>query len=218
MTLPAHPKAVAPDVRPPRLPVYVIPALIVLALASSAAGLVSYARDEEREIVVHLRDGVQRASLAVAQWEADELLRARQWADDPALASASGTIPAALGALAKNASSTDGIRAIALFSPQGAILASTSPQLLTDPMLGQRVAAIQRARTGTASVAGPLWPTASRGEQNAGMWLLVSAAPVHGPTGETAAVLAFFYDTDAPLRRVRFSRGPGRRVRPLSHR
>ena len=209
MTLPAHPKAVAPDVRPPRLPVYVIPALIVLALASSAAGLVSYARDEEREIVVHLRDGVQRASLAVAQWEADELLRARQWADDPALASASGTIPAALGALAKNASSTDGIRAIALFSPQGAILASTSPQLLTDPMLGQRVAAIQRARTGTASVAGPLWPTASRGEQNAGMWLLVSAAPVHGPTGETAAVLAFFYDTDAPLRRVRFSRGPG---------
>ena len=150
------------DLRPPRLPAWLIPTVIVTVLAASAAGLVVYARQEQAEVVSRLTVGVARAQAAVTQWERTELDRTKRWAADPSVLAPNGVIPAPLAALAKNAVETDGIRAIAIFSAQGAMLASTAPQLLSDPMLGQRIAAIQRARTGTASTAGPIWPAASR--------------------------------------------------------
>jgi signal transduction histidine kinase/CheY-like chemotaxis protein len=205
MTRLPTPPAPPDGIRPPRLPGGLIPALLVALLALSAAGLVAYARQETRELRSRLAFGASRAQRAVAQWEQDELERAKRWGEDPSIGAASGVIPSPLAALAKHASAGDGIRAVALFSPQGALLASTAPELLTDPMLGQRIAAIQRARSGTASVAGPIWPSASRDGSEQGRWLLISATPVRDAAGTISAVLAFFHDTDAPLRRVRFA-------------
>ncbi len=200
------------DLRPPRLPAWLIPTVIVMVLAASAAGLVVYARQEQAEVVSRLTVGVARAQAAVTQWERTELDRTKRWAADPSVLAPNGVIPAPLAALAKNAVETDGIRAIAIFSAQGAMLASTAPQLLSDPMLGQRIAAIQRARTGTASTAGPIWPAASRDRSDAGSWLLMTAAPVLNADGRPAAVLAFFFDTDAPLRGVRVAVRPDSRA------
>ncbi|MCE9602314.1 MAG: response regulator [Gemmatimonadetes bacterium] len=202
----------ADGLRPARLPAWLIPAAIVLVLAASATGLVVYSRQEQAEVVSRLGFGISRAKGAVVQWEADELDRARRWAADPSVVSAAGVIPAPLAALAKNAVNSDGIRAIALFSAQGAMLSSTAPQLLSDPMLGQRLASIQRARAGTASVAGPIWPAATRDGSEAGSWLLVAATPVLDAEGRAAGVLAFFFDTDAPLRRVRVAVRPDSRA------
>ncbi len=211
MTPSAPPSAAVDGLRPPRLPAAVIPSLLVVSLLAGAAGLVSYGRDEERLMLARLSFGVGRAQEAVKEWEADEIARVTRWSEDVTVVGAGGQIPASLAAHGKLIGRDDALRAIALFSPQGALLASTAPQLLTDPMLGQRVAAIQRARTGTASVAGPLWPAASRDGSNAGAWLLVSAAPVRDAAGVTTGVLAFFYDANAPLRNLFFV------VRPELH-
>lgn len=199
MTRPPRTETTSDDLRPPRLPAWLIPSVIVLVLGASAAGLVAYARQEQAEVVSRLTDGLVRTQGAVTEWEQNELDRTKRWAADPSVLAESGVIPAPLSALAKHASARDGIRAIAIFSAQGAMLASTAPQLLTDPMLGQRIAAIQRARTGTASAAGPIWPAASRDGSESGRWLLMTAAPVLDAAGRPAAVLAFFFDTDAPL-------------------
>lgn len=212
MTTPLPASSASDVMRPARLPAWLIPTVIVVVLAAGAGGLVSYARRETSELSSRLSFGVSRAQRAVAQWEIDELDRTKRWAADPSVLAADGVVPAPLAALAKNAGSGEGIRAVAIFSPQGAMLGSTAPQLLTDPMLGQRVAAIQRARAGTASVAGPVRPTAARDGADAGMWLLISASPVRDAAGQTTAVLALFYDTDAPLRRVRFALRPDQRA------
>lgn len=208
MTPSSRSSAAHPDDESARFPSWVIPAVIVLALLGGAGVIGSYAAGSDRELSSRLSDGVATAQQAVTLWEREELARAETWAGDASLAAAPTAIPGPLGTFAKNAASTDGIRAVALFTPQGALIASSAPLLISDAALGQRVAAVQRARSGTASVAGPVWPASTRDGGAGSEWLLISAAPVRDASGSVSAVLAFFYDPDAPLRRMRYALRP----------
>ena len=188
---------------PRRIPNWTLTAAIVVALLSGAAGLVTFSTQGERVLQERLSRALGRAQQGIQLWELEELARVRAWAEDPAVAAAGSTIPASLAGFAKAAAGTDGIRAVALFSPQGALLASSGTRLLSDPTLGRRVAAIQRARGGTASVAGPIVAPGVRTSADPSDLHFMSAAPVLNAGGQVTAVLAFLYDTDAPLRRVR---------------
>ncbi|MFN0098964.1 MAG: response regulator [Gemmatimonadaceae bacterium] len=194
-----------PDDESARFPSWAIPAVIVLALLGGAGLLGAYAASSDRALASRLNDGVAIAQQAVTQWEREELSRAETWASDAALAGTPTAIPGPLAAFARNAAATDGVRAAALFTPQGALIESTAPMLISDAALGQRVAAVQRARSGTASVAGPVWPASTRDGGTGSEWLLISAAPVRDANGSVSAVLAFFYDPDAPLHRMRYA-------------
>lgn len=188
-----------------RLPHWVPTAAVVVALVSGAAGLVLFASQGRLALEERLTSSLDRAQQGLQVWERDELARVRAWANDPSLGKGPDGIPPGLAAFAKTAAGTDGLRAVALFAPQGAMLATTAPSVLIDPMLGQRVAAIQRARAGTPSVAGPVSAAGTRATSDATEWLFVAAAPVTDASGQVTAVLAFLYDTDAPLRRVRLA-------------
>lgn len=203
-----HPSAAPSDDESARFPSWAIPAVIVLALLSGAGVLGSYAAGSSRALTSRLQDGVATAQHAVTLWEREELARVQTWAHDASLSTVPTEITGPLATFARNAAATDGIRAVALFTPQGALIASTAPLLISDAALGQRVAAVQRARTGTPSVAGPVWPASTRDGGGGSEWLLISAAPVREASGSVTAVLAFFYDPDAPLYRMRFALRP----------
>ncbi len=193
---PAAEPAAAPRRRVP--PFAVFAAIVALG---AAVHIVRTEQSEARATARRMESGVQRLTAAVRNWEQAQLARTRDWADDPAVGSAVVELPASVLAAAR-AGAAEGVRAVALLSPDGRIIASSAPTLLIDPTLGQRIAAVQRATGGTASVAGPVWPTRARAP-GSGEWLFISAAPVRGADGSVSGVLAVFHDVNAPLRAAR---------------
>ena len=121
MTPSSRSSAAHPDDESARFPSWVIPAVIVLALLGGAGVIGTYAAGSDKELSSRLSDGVATAQQAVTLWEREELARAETWASDAALAGSPTSIPGPLATFAKNAASTDGIRAVALFTPQGAL-------------------------------------------------------------------------------------------------
>lgn len=203
--------APAPRVRPAFAPAFapvfaVASTALIVVIALASAVLLWRADDHSREeATLRLTSGLQRSRAAIRAWETQALARTSTWAADPAVVASGTTLAPTLGSYARGPAAGDGVRAVALFSLDGTLLASSSPALLSDPTIGQRLQAVARARAGTASVAGPIWPTRTRESNPSGEWLLLSAAPVRDAAGQVALVLAFFHGAEAPLRTARLA-------------
>ncbi|MBX7118170.1 MAG: hypothetical protein K1X31_04135, partial [Gemmatimonadaceae bacterium] len=107
-------------------------AILIASVAfASAARFVVHQGAAREDTERRLRAGIARASAGLEAWEATALARARTWAADPTLESVRPDGTTTL-VQAVRAAAPEGVRAAALFSPDGALLGSTAPTLLAD--------------------------------------------------------------------------------------